>query len=128
MQLLTKNFEGKAFLIRGYRGAQLDCMFFPCTTEKSTDISLGNPSGEYLDKPTYLLCNPNALIYQQMINSPNSYWLTFFLKRGVNVMCWNYRKYGKSKSTCCIGINPYNCKLDAEKVLEFLVNEMKLRG
>jgi pimeloyl-ACP methyl ester carboxylesterase len=63
-----------------------------------------------------------------MINSPNSYWLTFFLKRDINVMCWNYRRYGKSRSTCCTGINPYNCKLDAEKVLEFLLNDMKVRG
>ena len=43
-------------------------------------------------------------------------------------MCWNYRKYGLSKSTCCTGINPYNSKLDAEKVLDFLINKLKVRG
>lgn len=63
-----------------------------------------------------------------MVNSPNAYWLTFFLKRGVNVMCWNYRGYGLSKSRCCVGISPYNTKLDAEKVVEFLINKIQVKG
>jgi pimeloyl-ACP methyl ester carboxylesterase len=74
------------------------------------------------------MCNPNALIYQQMVTSPNSYWLTFFLKRGINVMCWNYRDYGKSTRRPFNGINPYNCKLDAERVLDFVINGLKIRG
>lgn len=74
------------------------------------------------------MCNPNALIYQQMVTSPNSYWLSFFLKRGINVMCWNYRDYGLSQSKMFGSINPYNCKLDAEKVLGFVVNTIKVRG
>jgi pimeloyl-ACP methyl ester carboxylesterase len=63
-----------------------------------------------------------------MVTSPNSYWLSFFLKRGINVMCWNYRDYGKSTNPWFYRINPYNCKLDAEKVLDFVVNKMKIRG
>lgn len=63
-----------------------------------------------------------------MVTSPNSYWLSFFLKRGINVMCWNYRDYGNSTNGLFGRINPYNCKLDAERVLEFIVNQMKLRG
>jgi pimeloyl-ACP methyl ester carboxylesterase len=63
-----------------------------------------------------------------MVTSPTAYWLTFFLKREINVLCWNYRSYGMSKSTCCSGINPYNCKLDAEKVLDFAVKKLKLKG
>lgn len=44
-------------------------------------------------------------------------------------MCWNYREYGKSRSVCYSSkINPYNVKLDAEKVLEFLINKIKIRG
>ncbi|CDW82564.1 UNKNOWN [Stylonychia lemnae] len=128
MMLLSKNFDGKHFMINGYKGAKIDCMFFPCTSETHQSISIDNPGGEYINKPTFIICNPNALIYQQMVNSPNSYWLTFFLKRGINVMCWNYRKYGLSKSTICTGINPYNSKLDAEKVMDFLLNKMKVRG
>lgn len=103
-------------------------MFFPCTNDTEKDVSISNPSGTYIDKPTFIMCNPNALLYQQMVTSPNAYWLTFFLKRGINVMCWNYRSYGKSKSGCFDYINPYNCKLDAEKVVDFVVNRLKIRG
>ena len=42
------------------------------------------------------MCNPNALYYQQMVVAVNAYWLNFFLKRDINVICWNYRGYGAS--------------------------------
>lgn len=63
-----------------------------------------------------------------MVTSPNAYWLNFFTKRDINVMCWNYRGYGLSNTKYFESINPYLCKIDAEKVLEFMVNELKLRG
>jgi hypothetical protein len=104
-------------------------MFFPCVFDDSPNITADSQaSGQYLEKPTIIMCNPNALIYQQMVTSPNSYWLSFFLKRGCNVMCWNYRNYGNSSRILFKGINPYNCKLDAERVLDFVVNQMKLKG
>lgn len=127
--LLNKNFEGKHFWVTGHNGARLDCMFFPCTVEDNKDnINTEAPSGLYLEKPTVIICNPNALIYQQMVTSPNSYWLSFFLKRQINVMCWNYRNYGKSSAGLFTSINPYNCKLDAERVLDFVINKMKIKG
>jgi hypothetical protein len=92
--MLEKNFEGKQFIIEGYGGVKLDCMFIPCSNDETVEVSIENPVGDYLDYPTFIICNPNALIYQQMVTAPNSYWLSFFLKRGVNVMCWNYRSYG----------------------------------
>lgn len=64
MLLLNKNFEGKHFWVPGHAGARLDCMFFPCSIEDNSQISLENPVGEYLSKPTVIMCNPNALIYQ----------------------------------------------------------------
>ncbi len=79
--LLNKNFEGKHFWVEGHNGVKLDCMFFPCTVEEKDTINLEAPTGLYLEKPTMIICNPNALIYQQMVTSPNSYWLSFFLKR-----------------------------------------------
>ncbi len=63
-----------------------------------------------------------------MVTSPTAYWLSFFLKRECNVLCWNYRMYGKSQSSCCTSINPYNCKLDAEKVMDFLIKKLKVKG
>lgn len=104
-------------------------MFFPCTVEDKPVISKdkGSNKGSYLDRPTFIMCNPNALLYQQMVSSPNAYWLTFFLRREVNVMCWNYRSYGKSKnaSRCfmyiCDQISPGNIKRDSEYILHFLI-------
>jgi pimeloyl-ACP methyl ester carboxylesterase len=98
------------------------------------EVNLDMPRGAYLDKPTFIMCNPNALLYQQMVSSPNAYWLTFFLRREINVMCWNYRSYGKSKNPnrCCLGfcdaIDPLNIKLDSEKILDFVVKKLKVQG
>lgn len=64
MLILKKNFDGQHFMIKGYRRAKLDCMFFPCTDEKETATYGGaNPSGDYLNKPTFIICSPNALVY-----------------------------------------------------------------
>lgn len=69
-----------------------------------------------------------------MVSSPNAYWLSFFLRRDVNVMCWNYRSYGKSKnpSRCCLrycdAISPKNIQSDAEAVLSFVVNKLQVKG
>lgn len=133
-QLLQRNFDGKHFTVRGHRGAQLDCMFFPCLVDDKPVVSLDAPRGAYLEKPTFIMCSPNALLYQQMVSSPNTYWLTFFLRREVNVMCWNYRSYGLSKTPgrCCLSfcdaIDPGNIKLDAEKILDFVINQLGVRG
>jgi len=83
---------------------------------------------KYLTKPTIIMCNPNALIYQQMVTAPNAYWLNFFLKREINVICWNYRGYGESELGTFENMDPYKSKRDVEKVLAFGVNNLKLRG
>ena len=77
---------------------------------------------QYMSKPTVIMCNPNALYYQQMVTSPNAYWLNFFLKRDINVLCWNYRGYGESSRGFMETLSPYKSKRDAEYVLAFLVN------
>jgi pimeloyl-ACP methyl ester carboxylesterase len=74
------------------------------------------------------MCNPNALYYQQMVTSPNAYWLNFFLKRDINVLCWNYRGYGESSRKFLETLSPYKSKRDAEYVLAFLVNRLKVKG
>ena len=92
---------------------------------------LGNespPEPAYLSKPTIIMCNPNALYYQQMVTSPNAYWLNFFLKRDINVVCWNYRGYGESEKGSLECVTTYKSKLDAERVLAFLVNNIKVKG
>jgi pimeloyl-ACP methyl ester carboxylesterase len=59
-----------------------------------------------------------------MVNSPNSYWLSFFLKKGINVIGWNYRGYGNTKGQC----TPYNIKSDGESMLYFVTNEIQVKG
>ena len=82
----------------------------------------------YISKPTVIMCNPNALYYQQMVTSPNAYWLNFFLKRDINVLCWNYRGYGDSSRNFMETVSPYKCKRDAEYVLALLVNKLRVKG
>ena len=74
------------------------------------------------------MCNPNALYYQQMVTSPNAYWLNFFLKRDINVLCWNYRGYGESSRAFLETVSPYKSKRDAEYVIAFLVNNLRVKG
>ena len=75
-----------------------------------------------------IMCNPNALYYQQMVTSPNAYWLNFFLKRDINVLCWNYRGYGESTRGSLEALSPYKCKRDAEYVMAYLVNRLRVKG
>jgi hypothetical protein len=68
--LMKKNFEGKHFWIKGHAGVKLDCMFFPCTLDdEGANVEITNDDNNplyapYLEKPTIIMCNPNALIYQ----------------------------------------------------------------
>jgi hypothetical protein len=63
-----------------------------------------------------------------MITSPNAYWLNFFLKREINVVCWNYRGYGESSLGCFESLDPYKSKRDAERVIAFVVNKLRIKG
>ena len=75
------------------------------------------------------MSNPNALIYQWMISSANAYWLDFFLRRDANVLIWNYRGYGESEQSIFTpNHDPNQQKVDAERVLQFLVNSLKIKG
>ena len=91
-------------------------------TASSGDETINMTEPQYMSKPTVIMCNPNALYYQQMVTSPNAYWLNFFLKRDINVLCWNYRGYGDSTRGFMETVSPYKCKRDAEYVLALLVN------
>ena len=63
-----------------------------------------------------------------MVTAPNAYWLNFFLKRDINVICWNYRGYGESKLGACESLDPFKSQQDVEYVLAFAVNNLKLKG
>ena len=81
---------------------KLDAMFFSATEEevKLQPISVQDElSGQfkYLDYDTVILCNPNAMAYQHMINYPHAYYLKYFLNKQINCLVWNYRGYGRTK-------------------------------
>jgi pimeloyl-ACP methyl ester carboxylesterase len=63
-----------------------------------------------------------------MITSPNAYWLHFFLRREINVVCWNYRGYGESEASMCNWLGPYESKRDVERVFAYCVNNLRLKG
>ena len=77
-----------------------------------------------LDKPTFILCNSNAMFYQQMIHISHTYYLKLFLDRDINVLIWNYRAYGRSSGTP----SPENLKGDIITVFKYLREQIGVRG
>ena len=67
-EMLSKNFDGRRFSVKGEDGVKLDAMFFPFnedkvrTIEEQRNLKL-NP--DYLKYPTIIFFNPNAQYYQQ---------------------------------------------------------------
>ena len=98
------------------------------TADPDIENSTISHEPDYLNKPTIIMCSPNALYYQQMVTSPNAYWLNFFLRRDINVVCWNYRGYGESDRATFECLSPYKSKQDVEYVMAYLVNRIKVRG
>jgi hypothetical protein len=95
---------------------QLDNSSQPSVGKENSNNSKDQPSAlfkherRYLDMDTFILCNPNAMSYQQMINYPHAYYLKYFLNKQMNVLVWNYRGYGRTKGSP----NPDNLCRDAE--------------
>ena len=67
-----------------------------------------------------------------MINYPHAYYLRFFLQKNINVLCWNYRGYARSKGGycfCCKTMpDPDNIREDSEAILRYCRKELGLRG
>jgi pimeloyl-ACP methyl ester carboxylesterase len=119
-------------------------MFFPTThgdkisldpdrargsAHRTASFSVSVSDKKYLHRSTIIMCNPNALIYQWMVTSANAYWLDFFLRRDCNVLIWNYRGYGESEQSIWRpNLTPEQQKVDAERVLQFLVNRIQVKG
>jgi hypothetical protein len=133
--VLSKNFEGEHRIITDTAfnpSSIIDSMFFTYNgvTPDDNDYKL-----DYKEKTTFIICNPNAMFYQHMINYPHAYYLRFFQQRSFNVMIWNYRGYGLSKGSGCCGdspcatsTSPSNIKKDAESVLRYMRQQIGLRG
>ena len=55
-----------------------------------------------------------------MVHLSHTFYLKFFLDKGINVMTWNYRSYGRSKGTP----SPDNLKEDIEAIYNYMRKEM----
>ena len=95
-------------------------MFFPATHgdkieidpehENFHSISSMTNTKKYLEKPTIIMCNPNALIYQWMVTSSNAYWLDFFLF--VFASCLISGSYSKKVITSSLqSFSSINCSI-----------------
>ena len=100
-------------------------MFFTSTCEQvQTDLTNMQVIPKYISKPTFILCNPNAMFYQYMVNQPHAYYLRFFLNKNINVLVWNYRGYGLSTGTP----TPSNIRQDGDQLLRYLRQTLGLTG
>jgi len=63
--ILQKTFDGQHRWIPDGEGGKLDAMFFSSTIEVPVD---DDENLDYKNKPTFILCNPNAMFYQHMVN------------------------------------------------------------
>ena len=67
-EMLSKNFCGRTFLVKGHDGVNLDAMFFPFCQEKvrtKEEMQALKLNPAYLKYPTIIFFNPNAQFYQQ---------------------------------------------------------------
>lgn len=80
---LSIRYTGQQMWIRGKR-ATLDSMFIPVRPGAAIDSA-----------PIVVCCNPNAGYYETLVYQSD--WIEFYLKRGVSVMVFNYRGYGRSR-------------------------------
>lgn len=78
----------------------------------------------YLELDTFIICNPNAMNYQQTINYPHAYYLKYFLNKQINVLLWNYRGYGRTKGKP----TPENICQDIDQVFHFLKSRVGVKG
>jgi alpha/beta superfamily hydrolase len=59
-----------------------------------------------------------------MVHQSHSFYLRFFVEKGINVFIWNYRSYGRSKGTP----DPASFKNDIKDVYSYLVTQIKVTG
>ena len=90
----------------------------------SDESQINKNSLNYLNYDTIILCNPNAMQYQNMINYPHAYYLKFFLNKQINCFVWNYRGYGRTGGSLTTSL----IEQDAEQILNFLKLRIGVKG
>ena len=70
----------------------IDCNSYKVDVGFFQPDNLDNPS-----KKVVIMCNPNAGRFEQSALHP--FWLDFYRERGLNVLVWNYRGFGRSEGS-----------------------------
>jgi len=117
--VLKRQFAADHYWVKSADGTKLDCMFFKTNVMPRIGDEIDDKK-----KPTFIICNSNAMFYQQMCHASHTFYLKFFLDKGVNVFTWNYRAYGRSRGTP----TPDSLKTDIEAIYNFMRNEMGITG
>ena len=74
----------------------------------------------FTKNPTILFCNPNGAYYETFCRE-NS-WSDFYLDRGVNIMYYNFRGYGRSQGTP----TPLSLRKDGVVIINYMRKRMFL--
>ncbi|CDW84644.1 UNKNOWN [Stylonychia lemnae] len=121
-KILQSTFDGEQFYLETTdKKSKLDCMLFTGNSLKRNDA---DPNATYKRFPTFILCSPNAMVYQHMVNQPHAFYLRYFLNKSINILTWNYRGYGLSTGQPSLR----NINQDAEQILNYLKNQMGITG
>jgi len=89
---LSFRYKGQQIWVRG-KGTCLDAMFIPSPRLRNSLAQEGAP--DITAAPVVICCNPNAGYYETLVYQNDN--IDFFLERGMGVMLFNYRGYGRSK-------------------------------
>ena len=122
-------FGGYQIQISSYDNKLIDCLFLEGRNEENQVIIPTFTRMDYNEEkdyaftkhPTILFCNPNGAYYE--ILARENCWVSFYLERGINVMYYNYRGYGRSEGTS----TPYIIKRDGISIVNYMRKRMKLK-
>ena len=102
---LKRRYKCEQIWVQSFDKRKIDCLYLPTSPEA----------------PTVLFCNPNAGFYEFAFYQ--SEWFEFYFKRGINLMFWNYRGFGRSQGKPSVR----KICLDGEAVVEFLRREKNVK-
>ena len=122
--ILKQQFTAEHHWVKTSEGPKLDCMFFRQSRRFLEASDMARQNELDLVRPVFIICNSNAMFYQQMVHLSHTFYLKMFLDKGINVFTWNYRAYGRSQGKP----TPENLKKDIMTVYKFIRSKLGLKG
>ena len=112
-------YNGEQIWLTASDGCKLDAMIIHKPSDSSSNVIHDNNNEM---GPTVIFCNPNAGYYEYSYDLQEQ-WMDFYTTRGLNVMLWNYRGYGRSQGRPV----PKKILEDGECVVRYLREERKVQ-